>query len=1172
MNSRFSKSLPLWESRGLRFISSILVFLAVFFSNGRAAYAQNDKVTVDTKKSVSLVELFKMIEKSSDYLFQYKDGDVAGWTVNLSLKNASISSIMDKALSGTDLRYSIRQRYVIIEKKSDSAAKSSERTTITGTVTDMKGQPLPGVFVVQSGSKSNAATTDLDGKYQIVISGDRNISLSFSCLGFTSRTVSVSPGQAVVNCSLKEDSTLLDEVVVVGYGVQKKLNLTGSVASTSGEVLSDRPIGNIAQGLQGVIPNLNITFNSGKPSQEAKINIRGNTSLNGGSALILLDGVEISDLSLVNPQDVESISVLKDASAAAVYGARAAFGVMLITTKKGASNKKATVNYNNNLSWNTPARLPEMPNSLDWARAWNKAFDYDSPGNYYFSDKFMRYLELHVTDPEHNPGVLVDTEGIQDGRNTPSNPGWAYVSNTDWLRAFYRNSGFMHQHNLSVSGGTEKVKYYASFGYKGQQGIFRYGNDKYYRMNANVSLDFKLAKWIDLGVTARMNNIKNDDPNVDFKNNSGYTLYYEVYRMFPTSPVFLPNGDWACMSGYHTNFNVVGKMALAGRRIEQTWDQWYTARLDIHPVKGLSIKGDVSYNSYFRKVKSHGKTFYQVHPEGREPELIGSPNNVTNEHYNNNYLALNLWAEYKHTWNEMHNFSAMAGYNQEGKDYYGNTLTMNGLYDNNLPVTDMATDYLKNTEIGTLWRVQGVFYRLNYDYDSRYLLELNGRYDGSSKYHKNDRWAFFPSGSLGWNIAREKFVTDNTSAIDELKLRYSMGMLGNQVTSGYHDYMSIIESAPIKDYVYDGKLGDALKTPTIPSFVTWEKVITYDFGLDWGFLGNRLTGSFDAYIRDTKGMVRSVTLPAVFGTSSGKKNLSDMRTVGWEFNIGWRDRINNLAGSPFDYSIGVGISDYQATITKHDNPSGLLKDYYVGQKLGEIWGFETQGFIMDEAEADEMGVVQKFLSAKWHPGDIRYRDLDGNGKIDTGMNTLDDPGDRRIIGNSTPRYKFNITGGIGWHGFALDFMFDGVCKRDVWIGSDLFWGFGRGIYNSCVTQYHIDNSWTEENPNAYFPRLSNGNGKSQYVQTKYLQNAAFLRLKNLTLSYTLPRKALDKLGIENARIYATGMNVFEITGLPPFMTPDITDNIVDSKEFGSPNAGKEYAFMRSWSFGINVTF
>ena len=422
---------------------------------------------------------------------------------------------MDKALRGSGLTYQVKQRYVLVEKIKKTV-KTVEKRSISGTVVDQNGQPLPGVFVLETGSSSNGATTDMDGNYSIVVTDNGEASLTFSCLGFHDQVQPVGANSNQLNVSLSVDTTVLEEVVVVGYGVQKKLNLTGSVASASGEVLADRPIGNIAQGLQGLIPNLNITFNSGQPNTEAKINIRGNTSLNGGNALILLDGVEISDLSLVNPQDVENISVLKDASAAAVYGARAAFGVMLITTKKGSSNQKAQINYNNNFSWNTPARLPEMPRADVWCRMWNKAFDYDNPGTYYFNDRFLAYLDAHIADPEHNPGILVDTEGIQDPRNTPSNPGWAFVSNTDWIDAFYKNAGFMQQHNASITGGSEKIRYYASAGLKDQQGIFRYGNDTYQRFNTNFSLDIKASRYLDLGLSARMNYVKSELPKSTF--------------------------------------------------------------------------------------------------------------------------------------------------------------------------------------------------------------------------------------------------------------------------------------------------------------------------------------------------------------------------------------------------------------------------------------------------------------------------------------------------------------------------------------------------------------------------------------------------------------------------------------------------------------------------------
>ena len=407
-----------------------------------------------------------------------------------------------------------------------------------------------------------------------------------------------------------------------------------------------------------------------------------------------------------------------------------------------------------------------------------------------------------------------------------------------------------------------------------------------------------------------------------------------------------------------------------------------------------------------------------------------------------------------------------------------------------------------------------------------------------------------------------------------MKIRASIGSLGNQVTDGYHPYMSVLTGKVMSNYMIDGKVMTGLSTPSLPSLVTWEKVITKDIGLDWSLFKNRLTGVFDFYVRDTKDMVRSVTLPAVLGTTGGKENIADMRTVGWELELNWRDRIGNVLGSPITYSIGVGVSDYQAEITKYDNPNGSLASgmYHKGQKLGEIRGYVTDGYIMDDTEAAKMSYVQSYISSKWFPGDIRYKDLNGDGVINRGNVTLDNPGDETVIGNSTPRYRFNLRGGIGWHGFDISVMFEGIAKRDLWTASDIFWGFSRGIYNSCVTQYHIDNTWTYENPTAYFPRLNaSGNNRSRQVQTKYLQNAAYIRLKDVSISYTIPKSWLSQLKIEQARIYVSGMNLWEKTGLPSFMTPDLVDQIQEAS-LQSQNTGKQYAFMRSFSFGVNVTF
>ena len=732
----------------------------------------------------------------------------------------------------------------------------------------------------------------------------------------------------------------------------------------------------------------------------------------------------------------------------------------------------------------------------------------------------------------------------------------------------------MQQHNVSVSGGTERNNYYASVGYKDQSGIFRYGNDSYKRFNLSFNFDTKITNWLDMSFSTRMNNVQNDEPYMDNGGTDAVTWYYEVYRMFPTLSIFLPNGDYA---GLYLNSgidNVIAKMALAGRNKKDTWDQWYTGKFDLHPLKGLSVKGDYSYNRYSTVQKIHRKEMTQTFPEGGPTYVVGTPNYVQNYNSNNIYQALNVWAEYKRSLFNDHNVSVMAGYNQEEKKFASTSYTMTDLYDNELPISDMAINYLKNSEGADIWRVQGMFFRLNYDYKSKYLLEVNGRYDGSSKYQKNSRWAFFPSASLGWRISEEKFFKPFNKVVDNLKIRASIGSLGNQVTDGYHPYMSVLTGKVMSNYMIDGKVMTGLSTPSLPSLVTWEKVITKDIGLDWSLFKNRLTGVFDFYVRDTKDMVRSVTLPAVLGTTGGKENIADMRTVGWELELNWRDRIGNVLGSPITYSIGVGVSDYQAEITKYDNPNGSLASgmYHKGQKLGEIRGYVTDGYIMDDTEAAKMSYVQSYISSKWFPGDIRYKDLNGDGVINRGNVTLDNPGDETVIGNSTPRYRFNLRGGVGWHGFDISVMFEGIAKRDLWTASDIFWGFSRGIYNSCVTQYHIDNTWTYENPTAYFPRLNaSGNNRSRQVQTKYLQNAAYIRLKDVSISYTIPKSWLSQLKIEQARIYVSGMNLWEKTGLPSFMTPDLVDQIQEAS-LQSQNTGKQYAFMRSFSFGVNVTF
>lgn len=1042
-----------------------------------------------------------------------------------------------------------------------------QSSSCKGIVKDVNGEAIIGASVVVKGT-TIGTITGFDGDFEI--SGvEKGSIIQISYVGFLTQELKWD-GQPI-NITLKEDSKTLEEVVVVGYGTQKKVNLTGAVAMTEGDILEDRPIANLAQGLQGAIPNLNITMPSGNPNATATFNIRGTTSLNGGSALILVDGVETNDISLLNPQDIESVSVLKDASSAAVYGARAAFGVVLITTKKGKKGQKVTINYNNNFSWSTPSRLPNGISSDKWIDAVQQA-GVNTNGNGYFSQELVDAVHAYCKDPSR-PVAFVDETGAFTAKGQ-----WAYAGNTNWFEEFYKDASFMQQHNASLQGGTDKNTYYASVGYKGQDGLLAFGTDTYKRINMSFNFTTQVTDWLEIGFRTKYNRSESDEPNTyDYM---GSSPYYEVYRAFPFIPIYLPDGkNFAAMEGSNFNYNYAGILEEAGRVNNVYDDFWYTGSFNITPLKGLSIKGDYTGNRFFRTERKHLKTIYQLNPDGSETAKMPT-SKAGLKKYDDTYDALNIWAEYKKQFND-HSLSVMAGYNQESKttsNMYG--LAAN-LYLNDFPIIDMAKDKETLSEEATVWAVQGAFFRLNYDYKGRYLVELNGRYDGSSKYASGSQWGFFPSASLGWRLSEEKFFEPAKTLFDNVKLRASLGSLGNQVTNGNFDYIGMIGSENL-NYIIGGKIPSGI-TPATLAYrnVTWEKVTTANFGLDLGLLNNRLTASFDYYMRYTTDMVVSKAYPNTMGSSGGKENLANMRTNGWELTVNWNDRIDDVLGSPLSYNVGVGISDSYSTITKYDNPTGTLNDLYEGKRIGEIWGYTTEGFIADKAEAELQSDRQSYISNTWIPGDIRYADLNGDGKVNEGdaskgaIKTLDNHGDLKVIGNETPRYRFNINLGLNWKNFDIRALFEGTMKRDIWLGGEVFWGYS-GVWNSAINDYHVDNSWSTSNPDAYYP-VPTWDGRSKKVQTKYLQNGSYIRLRDLTIGYTLPKKWLESIGVSQLKVFFSGQNLWEATGLYKYVDPDMAGG-VRSKSSNEGMIGtlssdmKDYPFCRSYSFGLNLTF
>ncbi|EDN86205.1 TonB-linked outer membrane protein, SusC/RagA family [Parabacteroides merdae ATCC 43184] len=810
------------------------------------------------------------------------------------------------------------------------------------------------------------------------------------------------------------------------------------------------------------------------------------------------------------------------------------------------------------------SRLPDGVSSDKWIRAMNQANVNNGSGQY-FKDEHVQAVDDFIAGRGPSAFYTTDNSITAAGQ-------WAYAGNTDWFDVMYKPS-FMQQHNASISGGSDKTTYYGSIGYKGQDGILQYGTDKYKRINMSFNFSTQITKWLEVTFRTKYNRNTSDYPYTSNFNLGN--IFYEIYRGFPTIPVYLPDGNnFAGIAGSNFNYNFAGLLDGAGRDKTNSDDFWYTAAFNLTPLAGLSIKGDYTGNKFYQDQTQHGKILYQTMPEEStlSPLSVGTPGGVTKANYGDTYQALNLWADYKKSFNDKHNLGVMVGYNQESKKTTKLSVSTSNLFDNNFPVTDLASTYNMPSEEATIWAVQGAFFRLNYDYMQKYLLEVNGRYDGSSKYMSGDRWGFFPSVSAGWRISEESFFEPARNIFDNLKVRASYGSLGNQVTDGNFQYLSFLTSESLA-YLMNGGIISGLKAPTLASTnITWEKVYTTNIGLDWTMLNGRFTGSFDYYIRDTKGMVVNKTYPAVLGTTGGKENLADMRTKGMELSLTWNDQIKDVAGSPLDYSISIGISDNTSEITKYDNPTlSLDETHYQGKKIGEIWGYVTDGFIKDEAEAQEMANKQAFISTTWKPGDIRYADLNGDGKIDRGNNRVGDSGDKKVIGNTTPRYNFNLNLSGSWKGFDLRLFFQGTMKRDVWLDSPVFWGYKTGIWWANLNDYIIDNSWSETNTNAYYP-IPTWSDRSKQTQTKYLQNGAFIRLKDVTLSYTIPKALINKYGIGQLKVFVSGQNLWEATGLYKYLDPDAVGRRDNNGNLKVDDNGSVYPFTRSYSFGINVTF
>lgn len=1022
---------------------------------------------------------------------------------------------------------------------------SAQNASVKGVVKDSSGEPVIGASVKVKGSNAVGTVTDTEGDFSLngVKKGQ---TLIVTYIGFAPQEVKWN-GQSL-NIVMKDDSQNLNEVVVVGYGTQKKANLSGAVASVDGKVLENRPITNIGQGLQGVIPNLNVSVGSGAPGQSSSFNVRGTTSLNGGSPLVLVDNVQM-DANLVNPEDIESITVLKDASSAAIYGARAAYGVILITTKKGKRNDKPVVQLSATGYWQNPTKSYHNVSSLKYLEMMDEAYQNDGGSGHYFNPLVYEYAEKYANGTYDSP-VFYDKSYNQNK--------YGYCGNTDWWDELYKTS-FSQIYNASVSGGSDRTTYYASFSMNDQGGIQKYGNDKYKKYNANINVSTDITKW--LNVSAKIMNTYTDENHPSGGNTSmnptaysGLSAYSGIFKndLNPLMPVRHPDGHFAGQGSYT---NPAAVLSQGGRSKYKQNDLWMTGAVRITPIKGLTINADYTWNFWNYSSNEHVQRYYDYTavPGTENYYPWTNPNSVALSNHNDYYTAFNAYAEYAFSLNEKHNFKALVGYNQEKKHNKYFYSGRKNLIDNTNPSINLATGDMATSGSESQWATNGMFMRINYDYDNKYLIELNGRYDGSSKFPKGDRYAFFPSASVAWRMSEEKFWTPLKSWWNYAKIRASYGSLGNQAVSSNFPYLATYGVNTKYGALLGGSLPVAVSAPGLVSAsLTWETVNQMNFGVDLAFLNSRLNASFDWYRRDTKDMLTSGTpLPSVLGASVPQENAANLKTYGWELSIEWADRLSNGLG----YHVKGVLSDYQSEITKYSNPTGILSSYYVGYKMGQIWGYTSNGLFKTDEEA--AAADQSFLSgSKWSAGDVKYEDLNDDGKINNGKNTLADHGDLRIIGNSTPRYQFGITAGLDWKGIDFEMFWQGVAKRDIMPSGAQFWGFTD---EWCTPQTTATDYWTKDNPNAYLPKLHHYgvNGGNHQTSTRYLQNAAYMRLKNVTLGYTIPKSITQKWYISRLRVFVQAENMLTFTKIK-YTDPETLNNMT-------------YPLNKKLSVGVNIT-
>ncbi|MDD2960702.1 MAG: TonB-dependent receptor [Muribaculaceae bacterium] len=1097
----------------------VLLFIALPISAQYTVSIQN--------KTIS--QAIKIIESTSDYRFFYAD-TLPGLNrkVSFSAANESIESILTKLLKGTHIVYQIQtEKQVVLSAKGASSPSvkktgtnisqsASSTFTLTGQVVGTDGEPLVGVTVLSTDTKKGT-TTDIDGNYTITL--DRPQSLSFNYIGYEAKIVNVDKTKTL-DITMSDNNIVLNDVVVVGYGTQKKANLTGAVQSVNSNDLMRRNVSTASAALQGMVPGLTAVQSSGQPGADnASLKIRGLGSLNSSTApLILIDGVE-GDMNRIDLNTVESITVLKDAASASIYGSRASNGVILVTTKRGAKGK-VKVSFNGYAGFNTPTTLPEACNAIE----------------------YMQSVDVARVNANQEPLYPKTIEIYQNGGVDN-----IHYYDTDWRGLVIKDRGWQQNYSVGVSGGNDVISLYASAGYYKHEGLI--DNNNFSRTTLRVNTDTKINKWAKLGIDVGIRQANVKSPVMA----TPTSIIGKALTMTPIMSGINADGTY----GYGINGTNPIAMAQSGSTSNSTAPEYSVrATLTLTPFEGMNIFGAYIWKRNDSETNAF-VTPYKVYENGVSMGEFPTYGSSKSEQRTKSITKqFNLQATYEKTFGN-HYLKALLGFQSEEMNYsYLLAGRKNYNYEGYEELVNGDASTMSNSSAKYSWALLSYFFRVNYSFKDRYLLEVNGRYDGTSRFRPDQRWGFFPSVSAGWKISEESFFESAKDIVNNLKLRASYGELGNQAINGYYPYASSIGSLTDYGYWFDKELSTGVAQIQLANtLITWEKSKQFDIGLDGALFSNRLTFGFDYYIRNITNMLQQFPVPMFVGMTAPWKNAGSMRNKGWELNLGWQDRVGDV-----NYYIKANLSDVKNKVIdlygkEYVGSTTITRE---GDQYNSWYGYIADGYFQTQEEINSSPIYGGNVN-NVKCGYIKYRDISGadgtpDGKIDSY--------DRTILGNPTPRYEYGLTIGGDWKGFDLSIFFQGVGKKDVYYA-----GSGARALTGNYTIYkHQLDYWTADNTNATYPILledPNGTNPNNMISSFWVKSGAYCRLKNIVLGYSLPKNIVKKATMTNVRIYASAQNLLTIKN--NFYKGFDPENSIGS-------GASCYPLNKTFIFGINVEF